>query len=78
MSDSNDKPLDLMYAEMQRELAKALLDRIRSGGATAADLNVARQLLKDNHIQSATPQANPSLAILGSIPFPVKPGEQLA
>lgn len=50
--------------ELNRELAlllpKALLDKMKAGEATAADLNVARQYLKDNGIQSL-PTANPHL-----------------
>jgi len=70
--------LDNLYADIQLELAKALLARIKDGGASAADLNVARQLLKDNNIQAATPKANPALDMLASMPFPVRPGEALA
>ena len=33
-------------------LAKALLERIKSGDCTAADLSVARQFLKDNGIDT--------------------------
>jgi len=42
------------------ETAKSLLAKVKSGEATASDLNVARQLLKDNQIE-ADPQSNDSL-----------------
>lgn len=35
---------------MHEALAQSLLDRITDGTATAADLSVARQFLKDNNI----------------------------
>ena len=50
------------------ETAKSLLAKVTSGEATASDLNVARQLLKDNHIE-ADPQANDSLKeLFASLP----------
>ena len=42
--------------KLSTTLAQELLDRINSGEAGAADLNVARQLLKDNNI-TVVPQA---------------------
>ncbi len=35
---------------LQAETVKQLLARIKTGDATASELNVARQLLKDNEI----------------------------
>lgn len=35
---------------LQAETVKQLLQRIKNGDATASELNVARQLLKDNDI----------------------------
>jgi hypothetical protein len=43
MSNLND-----ILAQAHEELAKELLRRIKSGEASATDLNVARQFLKDN------------------------------
>ena len=37
---------------MHYELAKFLVDKIKSGDAKAGDLNVARQFLKDNNAQA--------------------------
>lgn len=42
--------LEAILAEMHAALGQALLDKIQSGEATAGDLNVARQFLKDNGI----------------------------
>lgn len=36
--------------DLHGEIVKVLLEKIRSGEATGTDLNVARQLLKDNGI----------------------------
>jgi hypothetical protein len=52
-------------AELHLELFKKLLYKIRSGEATAAEMNVARQLLKDNNID-ATPRQNPHMIPLAS------------
>jgi hypothetical protein len=52
--------LDNLHAQLALALPKALLARIAAGEATAADLNVARQYLKDNGVQS-TPSANPHM-----------------
>lgn len=61
---------DQLLAELQTETAKALLAKIKSGEATAADLNVARQLLKDNDWQalSGTNKEVDSLKL--ALPFP--------
>ena len=45
-----DKSLKIMKT-LHYELAKDLLDKVRSGEAKAGDLNVARQFLKDNGIE---------------------------
>lgn len=60
-------------SELHGELTKAFRDRIKSGGATPADLNAARQFLKDNSI-SADLDTNPELqGLLAEIPT----GEEL-
>jgi hypothetical protein len=59
MSDKNQskaapqKELQLLH----KSLATALAQRLASGEATAAELNVVRQFLKDNNID-AMPQSN--------------------
>jgi hypothetical protein len=51
---------DKILADLQIETARQLLLKVRSGEATAADLNVARQLLKDNQV-GAMPGANANM-----------------
>ena len=48
MNNKNNK--DLLEV-LHTELIKELLDRIRHGDAKPSDLNVARQMLKDNGIE---------------------------
>lgn len=70
-----NQPLTTLLQDLQLDLTKKLLERIRDGTATPADLNVARQLLKDNCITSL-PQANKPLADLG-LEFPRFADEKL-
>ena len=57
------------FATLHQALAEDLLARIRSGQATAAELNVARQMLKDNGIE-AVPVKDSGLEGLAKIlPF---------
>lgn len=61
--------------ELHGAIAEALKRRIASGEATAADLNVARQFLKDNGIE-ALPGTNKAVQDLAAVlPFP-EPGER--
>lgn len=50
-------------------LAKDLLARIESGEATATDLNVARQFLKDNGIDCAPDVSAPMLNLAKIMPY---------
>ena len=47
-----------------------LTGRIGSGEATSTDLNVARQMLKDNGITSTPREASPLANLTNSLPFP--------
>lgn len=59
-----------ILSNMQVVLAKKLLDKLENGEWTAADANVARQLLKDNKIEAGTPKANPAMLRLAeNLPF---------
>jgi hypothetical protein len=61
--------LNDVLGQIQISLAEEILKRIKDGSATAADLQVARGLLRDNNIQ-ALPEANPGLMRLAdSLPF---------
>jgi len=50
-------------------LAEDLVQRIRHGEATSADLSVARQFLKDNGIDASLQQSDPLLNLAKSLPF---------
>jgi hypothetical protein len=50
-------------------LASALAGKIKDGTATAADLSVARQFLKDNGIDGIATQANPLGQLAAQLPF---------
>jgi len=56
-------------AKLHEGLARELLDRVMSGEATTTDLNVARQFLKDNGVDSVADKGSP-LGELGKVlPF---------
>lgn len=61
--------IDKLLADMHLDLTKALLQKIKSGEATAADLSVARQMLKDNHITSVPKTGDPLHALTHALPF---------
>lgn len=63
MSKASSKDLDDLHGLIARELAA----KIKSGEYTAADLNVARQFLKDNNVQSITTPTNPLGALAGAL-----------
>ena len=50
-------------------LASDLLKRVRDGTATAADLNVARQFLKDNNINAIPTKDNGIGNLAKALPF---------
>lgn len=50
-------------------LTQNLIDKIESGEATAADLGVARQLLKDNNINAVPAAGSPILKLSQALPF---------
>lgn len=66
MSDLK-KVLDTLHSA----LADELLARVRSGEATASDLSVVRQFLKDNGIDSVPPPGSPldKLSKAANLPF---------
>ncbi len=51
-------------------LAKTLANKIKSGEATAADMAVARQFLRDNGIDSIPRKGSPLGDLAASLPFP--------
>ena len=50
--------LEKIFADIHEALGKELLDKINSGEATAAELAVARQFLKDNGVDLASKPDN--------------------
>lgn len=64
MADKNER-LDLLASLT----VEALIAKIKSGEVTAADLNVARQLLKDNNVQFGEPKQGPLKALTDALPF---------
>jgi hypothetical protein len=61
--------------DLHNLLAEDLLSKIRSGKATAADLGVARQFLKDNGIDISSKAESPIFKLHESMPF--DPAEDL-
>jgi|TARA_B100000900_G_scaffold330291_1_gene290802 Zn-dependent membrane protease YugP len=62
-----DKNLKILKS-LHLELAKDLLDKVRSGEAKAGDLNVARQFLKDNGIECIPVENNPMTELMNNLP----------
>ena len=58
-----------ILGEIHNALSTELLERIRSGEASPTDLNVARQLLKDNNITINPAAASPLLNIAEELPY---------
>lgn len=63
------KNLSQILEDMHVNLAQTLLDRVKNGSATAADLNVARQFLKDNGIEGNLENHKPLAALTDALPF---------
>jgi len=55
------------FKTLHDALVSELLSRVQSGDATPSDLNVARQLLKDNGIMSA-PNNKPVIKLADRLP----------
>ena len=62
-----DRNLKLLKT-IHYELAKHILDLIKSGEAKAGDLNVARQFLKDNVIECIPVENNPIEDLMTNLP----------
>ena len=55
--------------QLHKVLAEQLLARVESGEATASELNVARQFLKDNGIDGTVEQSDPLASLVKVLPF---------
>ena len=51
-------------------VCEELTGRISNGEATPTDLNVARQLLKDNNITAHPAEKSPLASLSNALPFP--------
>ncbi|WP_142850673.1 hypothetical protein [Telmatospirillum sp. J64-1] len=60
---------EALMEELHGAVARELLRRIKEGTATAADINVARQFLKDNNVNADDPQDSPLGALVSNLPF---------
>jgi|LauGreDrversion4_2_1035121.scaffolds.fasta_scaffold2604025_1 hypothetical protein len=65
MADETKESLKSLHGLLCEELIR----RIRSGEASPSDLNVARQLLRDNCIDHAAIQGAPILRLAQDLPF---------
>ena len=63
----NDKKLELLQ-NLHTVLIENLLDKVKSGEAKAGDLNVARQVLKDNGFECKPTEKNPIEDLMSSLP----------
>jgi len=63
----NDKKLELLES-LHTVLIQELLDKVKSGDAKPGDLNVARQLLKDNGIECIPTANNPMEDLMSNLP----------
>ena len=63
----NDKKLELLQ-NLHTVLIENLLDKVKSGEAKAGDLNVARQLLKDNGIECIPTVKSPMEDLMSNLP----------
>ena len=62
-----DRNLELLKT-IHYELAKHILDLIKSGEAKAGDLNVARQFIKDNGIECIPVENSPIEDLMTNLP----------
>jgi len=62
--------METLLAELLEETTKGLLEKVRAGEATPADIKNIRELLKDNGITSDTGEEGNELDILSEeLPF---------
>jgi hypothetical protein len=55
--------------QLHSELTQKLLEKIRDPEVTASELNVARQFLKDNGVESIAVDNSPLKSLVDSLPF---------
>ena len=59
--------------ELMIGLLQALLVKVRSKEVTAAELNVARQLLKDSNVEALSHEGTPLRELIDELPFDITP-----
>ena len=62
---NKDKQLEQLHSE----LTQKLLEKIRDPEVKASDLNVARQFLKDNGVESIPIDNSPLKSLVDELPF---------
>ena len=60
--------LNQVLEELHEEMARDLLRRVKTGEATPAELNTARQFLKDNGIEAIPTPDNPLGELTNRLP----------
>lgn len=58
-----------ILTQLHNAVAQDLLERVQSGQANAADLNVARAFLKDNGIDATLEASEPMANLAKTLPF---------
>jgi hypothetical protein len=61
--------VDSLLQELHIASIELLLERVKSGEATASELSVARQLLKDNNIEQSPHEGSPMTQLAVVMPF---------
>lgn len=61
-------PSEILEA-LHGQIAENLIEKIKAGEATASDLNVARQFLKDNGIEQIPTRENETGRLVQNLPF---------
>lgn len=68
MSKATDDAMDKLHGDLAEELSTAIKKRTEDGMPIAALLSVARQFLKDNHIECGPGVASKPLGELAGLP----------
>ena len=59
--------------ELNEVLAEKILEKVKSSDATASELNIARQFLRDNNIDCVPVDGSPLQDLIDEMPFNEKP-----
>ena len=63
------KQREKMFDDLHDEVAKTLLNKVKSDNCKASDLNVARQFLRDNGITGIPAENSPLKNLMDELPF---------